>query len=383
MKPPCPFVELPDMTDTESDDPQREIERLKAALAHKDREIEELTKTSTRTKEVKDDLWSHDVYLRARKRLLVGVTVVLGLLGALGFATVAQLYERSLNYVDGEMKESISSRIQQRADDMVEAAGKNLDQRVEGMMAKAGDKLDQQVDQQIGALIEEKKGEIDTLIKTTEKDVATILLNQAQIAKDNVRQLVKKTEQDIEAKISEMEIAIRKDADAASLRVKEIRIAMLPQADAKRVDTEISQSCDPNNLTDGQIKRIGVRQESEGTGTIVRNGWEVFKNTFSLNVRRTNGTAISAAEARCILDGVDRVVYGADPDWYSPSKFVRIDRENEFRFTISGWGPTGLTAQIYLLGRRDPKRIEGNLAMRVIADIDDKQYLGEAPPGEL
>ena len=57
------------MTDNPSDDPQHETGRLKAELADKEREIEELKREATRTKAVGDALWSHDIYLRSRKKL--------------------------------------------------------------------------------------------------------------------------------------------------------------------------------------------------------------------------------------------------------------------------------------------------------------------------
>jgi hypothetical protein len=72
----------------------------------------------------------------------------------------------------------------------------------------------------------------------------------------------------------------------------------------------------------------------------------------------------------------------ADPRWYKPSKFVRIDRENAFRFEISGWGPTSLKVEVYLLGKREPLRYEGVTSGREIK-LDDDQFLGDPPRGDL
>jgi hypothetical protein len=137
--------------------------------------------------------------------------------------------------------------------------------------------------------------------------------------------------------------------------------------------------CDPNPLDKSQVALIGIRQLSTPIPQSV-GGWrKTFRNTLYLDVRETDGT-IGVAKAKCILDAVDRVVYGADPKWYSPSEFVRIDRENEFRFKISGWGPTVLTAQVYFIGRRDPESFAGNLKISKVTDAD-KKYLGDAPLG--
>ena len=354
------------MTDDQPDDPQSDMERLKAELAHKEREIEELKRESSRTKIVGDALWSHEIYLIARKKLTAGVMYVLVGLGALGLVTVTQLYLRGVDFVDGQMKKQIASRIKKKADDMVDKAGKEMDTQISNLLRE---------------LIAEKKEEIETQMAEAQQNVAATLTQSILEAKGQVTDLVAKSEQDIKVKIGEMEKAIKKDADDVAERVKQMRIAMLPQADAKPVGSEITKSCDPNYLDDAQIARVGVRQLSEGTGKIVRNGLEVFENSFFLDVRTTDETT-DAAEPSCILDGIDRVVYGADPKWYKPSEFVRIDRENEYRFTISGWGPTELSAQVYFIGRRDPLRIQGNLTMTK-ATRADKRYLGKAPPGEL
>ncbi len=351
------------MTDDQPDDPQSDVEWLKAEIANKEREIEKLKSEASRTKTVADALWSHEIFLKARNKLFAGVAIVLTAFGTFGFASVYEFYEKGVEFVDGTMKTQIANRITKDADEMVEEAKKDMDK---------------QISDSLRDLIAAKKKEIETQMAETQQTVATTLNQNILKAKDRVTNLVAIFEQDIKVKIGEMETAIKMDADAVSNRVKQMRIAMLPQADPTRVDSEITQSCDPNYLDDAQIARVGVRQLSEATGKSVRNRLQVFENTFFLDVRTTDETT-DAAEPSCILDGVDRVVYGADPKWYSPSEFVRIDRENEFRFTISGWGPTELSAQVYFIGRRDPLRIQGNLTM-TNAIRADKRYLGEVPP---
>lgn len=351
------------MTDDQSQYPQREVQRLTAELARKEYEIEELKKMSSRTKKVEDAFWSHEIFLKARNKLFAGVGFVVAVFGAFGYVSFDELYERGLKFVDGEMKTQIANRITKDADDMVEEAKMDMDK---------------QISDSLRDLIAAKKKEIETQMAEAQTTVAATLDQNILEAKGRVTDLVAIFEQDIKVKIGEMETAIKMDADAVSNRVKQMRIAMLPQADPKRVDSEITQSCDPNYLDDAQIARVGVRQLSEATGKSVRNRLQVFENTFFLDVRTTDETT-DAAEPSCILDGVDRVVYGADPKWYSPSEFVRIDRENEFRFTISGWGPTELSAQVYFIGRRDPETFSGNLTMIEVARADEKKYLGDAP----
>lgn len=379
-----PIAEEADMTDDRPDDPQRDMEWLKAELAHKEREIEELKREFSRTKDVGDALWSHEIYLRARKKLAAGVTVVLVALSALGLVTVAQLYQRGVDYVDGEMKTQIASRITQRADDMVKEAGVKMDSRIDEHIGRLiADKKEE-----FNVLIADRKEEFNVLIATTEKKMDSRINEHigSLIAdkKEEINVLIADTKKEVDREIAQLKIALKQERVALSTQVRQTRIGMTAPAKAERLDTEIprkSVDCDPNNLDDAQIARVGVRQLSVDTGRTTKKGRKVFKNTFFLDVRGTDETT-DAAEASCIVDGVDRVVYGADPKWYSPSEFVRIDREHEFRFTISGWGPTELSAQVYFIGRRDPLRIQGNLTMTK-AMRADKRYLGEAPPGEL
>lgn len=392
------------MTDVPAPDPASDPERLKADLADRERELEELKKDNARTKEVGNALWTHEIYLNARKKLAVGVFVVLGALSAVGVATVTQLYQSGVNYVDGELKIQIADRIKKKADEMVEKAGEKIDRQIselimvlfEELKAKIGVQIaaaQQEVDvklaataaqatEKMTALVEEKKAEFGLQISATQQDVDAKLAASAELTKKRLSALVDATEKDIKIKTEELEKTIQDEGDALSKRVKEIRIAMTAPAEATRAEGPLpvaAADCDPNNLNSDQIVRVAVRQLSQGTGNFVQNGrFEVFRNTLFLDVRGATDTANAMAEASCILDGVDRVVYGADPNWYRPSEFVRIDRENDFRFTISGWGPTELTAKLYFIGRRESVPVKGHLALGTAAG-GGMRYLDDVP----
>ena len=387
------------MTDDQSQDPQREVERLAAELARKERENDELKQELARTKEVQDDLWSHDIYLKARKKMLGGVIAVLGVLSALGLVTVYEFYKRSLEIAQVEMIETISPLIQAEASALVQAeteriieeADEKMDERIAGLVAEKKKEMDsqfeqagKQVNQRIAELVTEKKKEINSLFDTTEKllnarideDIGT-LINKKKLEIDS---LIASTKTKVDKEIAQLKGVLIEESAALTKKARQIQKGITASAKAEPVKTKILQSivvCDPNYLDEGQVARVAVQQLSEGTGKFVRQ-LEVFKNTVFLVVRGTDETANAAAEASCILDGVDRVVYGADPEWYSPSEFVRIDRENEFRFTISGWGPTVLTAQVYFIGRRDPESFAGNLKISEVAGAN-KKYLGDRP----
>jgi hypothetical protein len=404
------------MTENSTAEPHDDTERLKADLADRERELEELKKDNARTKKVGNALWTHEIYLNARKKLAVGVFVVLGALSAVGAATVSQLYQTGLDFVNGELKESIGARIKLEADTMVEGARKDMDRQIsdhiEVLIAEKKVEIEAQIEAtqrdveaklaasasqatetmsalveekeaeigvQIAAIIAAKKAEIGAQLAATQREVDAKLSSSTSQATERMTALVEAAEREIRVKIEELEQTIQDEGDALSKRVKEIRIAMTAPAEATRAEGPLpvaAADCDPNNLNSDQIVRVGVRQLSVGTGN--RSGREVFKNTLFLDVRGAASTAKALAEAGCILDGVDRVVYGADPKWYRPSEFVRIDRENEFRFTISGWGPTVLTAKLYFIGRRESVLVKGHLALGTAAG-GGKRYLDDVP----
>ncbi len=337
------------MTDDQTDDPQREVQRLTSELTRRERENTDLKQELARTNEIQRDLWSHDIYLKARRTLLGGVIAVLGVFTALGVTGVDEFYKSALKKVDEKLVDYFKNEVTPTMDRLVQA-------RVPEMIQEAKERINARVDDQIGALINEMDKKIDSLIAA------------------------KKTE--IDDEFAQLKRGIRMDRVALTEQARQTRIGLTAPAKAERLQTEIPVfSCDPDYLDDAQIARVGVRQLSEATGKSVRNGRPVFENTFFLDVRGTDETT-GVTEANCILAAVDRVVYDADPKWYKPAEFVRIDREKNFRFTISGWGPTELSAQVYFIGRRDPKRIQGNLTMTK-ATRADKRYLGKAPPGEL
>ncbi len=64
------------MTDDRSEDLQREVERLTEKLERREREIDELKQKLAPTQEAQDELRAHGIYLKARRKMLGGVSVV-------------------------------------------------------------------------------------------------------------------------------------------------------------------------------------------------------------------------------------------------------------------------------------------------------------------
>lgn len=358
------------MTDDQPDDPQREVQRLTAELARRERENTDLKQELVRTKEVQDDLWSHDIYLKARRKMLGGVLFVLGLLSAVGLVTVYELYEEGQKYFNDKMLDTIKDRVQDEASTIVQVETDRISKEA-----------DKKMNELINELLADKEKEINSLFEKTERDFATALSGQAEQADRKINFLIADAKTGVDKEIAAFKGALKMERIALSLQIQENQIGLAAPTKAERATNGTPKSsldCDPNDLDDAQIDLVSVRQLSKGTGRIVDNIWEVFENTLFLHVRESDDSTDSVAAASCFLDGVDRVVYLADPNWYNPSKFVRNDRKDKFGFTISGWGPTELTAQIYFIGRRDPKPIKGHLARRDVTRAE-KLYLDDEP----
>ena len=266
------------MTDDQPDDPQSDMERLKTELADKEREIEELKRESSRTKNVGDALWSHEIFLKARNKLFAGVGFVVAVFGAFGYVSFDELYERGVKFVDGEMKTQIAHRITKDADDMVEQAKMDMDKQISDSLRE---------------LIAAKKEEIGRQMAVAQQSVAATLTQSLLEAKGQVTDLVKKTEQDIKVKIGEMEKAIEMDADAASQRVKQMRIAMLPQAGANLNGAILSRA----DLSGADLTRADLSNA---------NLWSAILRRVDLSHANLNGADLRAADlTRADLSGAD------------------------------------------------------------------------------
>ena len=184
------------MTDNQSEDPRREVQRLAAELARKERENDELKQDLARTKDIQDDIWSHEIYLKARRKMAGGVFAVVGVLSALGLVSAYELYERGLDYVDGEMKTAIASRIGERAD---------------GMAEEAGVKMDAQISELIRLLIADHKVKMDAHMAETQQIFAVTLTENISEAKRTVTELVKKSEDDFKDRLKADEDAFEED----------------------------------------------------------------------------------------------------------------------------------------------------------------------------
>jgi len=141
------------MSQADNADRSGEIERLQA-------ELNRLRGELARTREVQSSLWSHEIYLNARKKLTVGLFAVLGVLSALGLFTVYDMYvkleSRLQDYAEGSVRQSINVTVKTRTDAILEEAEKTVSLRLQDFEASAETKL--------GVLLKSSEDKVTALI---------------------------------------------------------------------------------------------------------------------------------------------------------------------------------------------------------------------------
>jgi len=131
------------VTQPELDEAHRKIEKLEAELA--------------RTREVQDDLWAHDVYIRARKKMMAPVLGILGLLSVLGLWTAYDFYRNLLEFSVNAVEDAITKKIDAKVDDMVR---------------EGETKLQAEFTQQIATLVESQKETVQAKIAALDESVS-------------------------------------------------------------------------------------------------------------------------------------------------------------------------------------------------------------------
>ncbi|MFQ5775268.1 MAG: hypothetical protein ACE5GS_12180 [Kiloniellaceae bacterium] len=302
------------MSESELEEARRKIERLEAELA--------------RTTKVQEDLWAHQIYVKARQKMTVGVFAILAILSALGLFTAYEFYKELLAFSADMAEKTIQSEIDAKVDEMVQGAEPKLQARLS---------------EKIETLTRNATNAVQARIDELDKQVSAVA-------------------------------AIAQRADYAAKRLKQITLATTAAEQAEQKVTELGApdtDCNPLELTDSQKTLIRIKQDSEATGTVARNGFPYFKNTFSVAVHSEDQETISPSLAACVIDAIDRVVYNLSERWFTPSEVVRLDKDNGFRLSRSVWGPLEINVAVYLRGEKDPIPHYGSFMIREHAE----QYL--------
>lgn len=352
------------MSDVPTDYLQRENERLEAELTQKEHEIEELKAKRTRAEKVEDELWSHNIYLKARNKMAILAGGILSVLTGLGLFTLADMYTGLLEFTQGEMKQFIEGRIQDDITELIEEKKVEVDTKISEFESAT---------QQLTASAQTAEQRVKTIVGKMERDIlarAKGLDEKAEKLELKLAALSEETEKRVSSILVNLESSAaeaQKASKAYSVKVQQFKNAESAPEEIEQGETELSQvsaDCDPHNLDDSQIALIGIKQRSERTTRVAGNGKPYFKNIFVLDVRGKDDRSVSSSVQTCILDGIDRVVYHLSPRWYGTSEIVSTKKKKNYLLSVWGWGPTQLTVDVYVIGKRDFIGYCGNILDR-------------------
>jgi len=283
-----------------------------------------------RIKATQDDIWAHAIYLEARRKIVGPVIAFVGVLTALGLYTTFEFYRSLQKFATEQAATTISEGIKAEVQTMIKAAQPGLEKRLK----EATDAAIAKTVSDTVAKIAKTSEDAEAAIATARKDSATVI-----------------------AKASESAAKLTAEADAAAQRLKDIALAGQPAVERP---VAIATSCDPIALTADQTRLIGIRQQTRDTGRKNPNGRPIYSNSLTVDTKDASEQAPdSAALKSCILDAVDRVVYGLNPKWFNPDQVTRIDKSDQFRFAVDVWGITTIKVSVYLKGQQSPIAFKG------------------------
>ena len=106
--------------------------------------------------------------------------------------------------------------------------------------------------------------------------------------------------------------------------------------------------CDRDKLTEPEIGLISIEQRVKETNTFSSNDNRYYRNTFSVAIRRDDGTSVPEKVGGCILNHIVRVDYLLSEYWFNPAR--RPGSGANFRYSIRVWGVTPVIAEVHLKG---------------------------------
>ena len=93
-----------------------ELEKENAVLKS---EIENLRSVSHHTEKIQKDLWAHEIYLNARKKMLNGVVLLIAVLSGLGLFTLYEMYKHVSTYLEDQAKDRLSKKLEEKINDFL------------------------------------------------------------------------------------------------------------------------------------------------------------------------------------------------------------------------------------------------------------------------
>ncbi len=318
---------------------------LQAEIARLNTEIDGLNKELERTTKVQSDLWSHDIYIKARNKMTAGMIAVLTVLGLIGGGALYQYGKAAVEKVSATLAEHAEQQMKKDVEANVGEAVKKLlaDQR-EGLRAS----VDKAIQELLAAQKANLTASLDSEVKAMQVEVKTSIEAARRDAAVKIDQILIKAESDLIRSVEQT----RKGTEQAGLASAKVEQQEILNPLATKA------GCNSEQLTEAQKNMIAIKQTVRQTNDYTDNKRRLFQNIFSVVALDENREPSTGPEAKCVLEGVVRVVYKLHERWFNPSEIVSLKREDSFQFSNRVWGSTQVRADIYIRGNRDPlKRV--------------------------
>ena len=311
---------------------QQENDRLKS-------EINELTNIieHPRTAKIQSDMWTHEIYLSARKRMMIGVLAVLSFVGLASGGSLYLEYKEITKWLETTMRTTIQQQITANIDATIKVGKQRINDSINSEIIA----LKNNVATQINSAKLNVEKEIKVL-KSETIEFKKNIQNSNQVLQTNLEKIQLQSDLAVE-KIKQTVIGAEQTTIGSGAIVDTLLRTDQATAIAKA-------QCD-NQIADGA--NYSIKQLVINTGKKYKDR-PYYKNSFSVAAVGTNNTEFSTATTECFIDAVDRVVYTLSERWFNPNKIVRITRNDHYSFSTNVWGSTAIKVEIYLKDKSKP-----------------------------
>lgn len=309
-----------------------ELQALRQENLALKQEIERLKDGGAKTEKLETDLWSHEVYLSARKKMFGGVLTVVALLSALGLFTVWEAYKHVRDESEKKAAEIIAEKVEKEMDvaDITRRVMPGVERKLQ---AEVGARVEQLLADEIGKLVQETKMAMDDAKEEARSITREAIAEARQAAEEAkttaIREAGRAMEQQSTAAVQQARVSLTnavrsteaaveaaKETDAARATQKYFVVAgssPVPSdldAELERV-TRLARS-DPNKVDDPRQKFPGLAIYPPNEGN----------NNYALVV----GGPLPVEQARRLKE--EAVAYGFRDDtflWVHTRKYFKDD----------------------------------------------------------
>lgn len=275
------------------------------------------------------------------------VTFVIVVVGFLGVRSLDTLVQDSVETGVTNAANQVRADIEKDTDRLSELLSEKLASMTGevGMLEKEADKAEKLVTD-----MDARSKRFDTLETELNRKLETIESMVARV--DEVESRVQSVKANLDrtsARISEQMASIETLIKTTSDKVADVeRIAATLAVDVSAATAEdagrladVRKSPPITELGSEVLEALGVRLVPTKLAETASYARQTYLMTTALFV----DSSLPADQANRLLDSIAKVTYTLNERWFKNPRIVRTNRENNFQFTVTVWGPTRVGAK--------------------------------------